>query len=213
MGLRGGIDLGGTKIQAVVVADGNDVLGQARLPTPKDGGPDGVIAAMAGAIRTAAQEAKVETSALAGVGIGSPGEVNPTAGTVTNAYNVVPDWNRTIEVGDILARDLGTRVGLGNDVRVATAAEFELGAGKPYRSLLGVFWGTGVGGGIILNGMPWTGRGAAGEIGHMVVRRKGARCTCGREGCMEAYSGRRAMELEARRRMKDGEKTHLFRTM
>jgi glucokinase len=213
MGLRGGIDLGGTKIQAVVVGDGNDVRGQARLPTPKDGGPDGVIAAMAGAVRSAAQEAKVETSALEGVGIGSPGEVNPDAGTITNAYNVVPDWNRTIEVGDLLAKDLGTRIGLGNDVRVATTAEFELGAGKPYRSLLGVFWGTGVGGGIILDGRPWLGRGAAGEIGHMVVRRNGARCTCGREGCMEAYSGRRAMELEARRRMKQGEKTHLFKIM
>jgi glucokinase len=213
MGLRGGIDLGGTKIQAVVVGDGNEVLGQARLPTPKDGGPDGVLAAMAGAVRTAAQGAKAETAALEGVGIGSPGEVNPDAGTITNAYNVVPDWNRTVEVGEILAHDLGTRIGLGNDVRVATTAEFELGAGKPYRSLLGVFWGTGVGGGIILDGRPWRGRGAAGEIGHMVVRRKGARCTCGREGCMEAYSGRRAMELEARRRMKHGEKTHLFKIM
>ncbi len=175
---------------------------QARIPTPKDGGPDGVIAAMAEAIRTAAGEAKVETSALDGVGIGSPGEVDPSAGTVTNAYNVVADWNRTIQVGDLLANQLGTRIGLGNDVRVATAAEFELGAGKPYRSLLGVFWGTGVGGGIILNGAAWRGRGAAGEIGHMVVRRNGARCTCGREGCMEAYSGRRAMELEARRRVR-----------
>jgi glucokinase len=213
MGLRGGIDLGGTKIQAVVVGDGNDVRGQARLPTPKDGGPDGVIAAMAESIRTAAREASVETSALDGVGIGSPGEVDPDAGTITNAYNVVPDWNRTIEIGDILVTDLGTRIGLGNDVRVATAAEFELGAGSRYRSLLGVFWGTGVGGGIILNGVPWRGRGAAGEIGHMVVRRKGAKCTCGREGCMEAYSGRRAMELEAQRRVKGGEKTILFKIM
>jgi glucokinase len=113
----------------------------------------------------------------------------------------------------MLAKDLGTRIRLGNDVRVATTAEFELGAGKQYRSLLGVFWGTGVGGGIILDGKPWRGRGAAGEIGHMVVRRKGAKCTCGREGCMEAYSGRRAMELEARRRVKHGEKTHLFKIM
>src|SRR5436305_3864947 len=168
---------------------------------------------MAEALLAAAADAEVETSALDGVGIGSPGEVDPDAGTVTNAYNVVPDWNRTIGVADILARELGTRVGLGNDVRVATAAEFRLGAGKPYRSLLGVFWGTGVGGGIILNGSPWRGRGAAGEIGHMVVRRKGARCTCGREGCMEAYAGRRAMEREARRRRKNGEKAALFKIM
>ena len=65
---------------------------------------------------------------------------------------------------------------VGNDVQVATDAEFELGAGKPYKSLLGVFWGTGVGGGLILDGKPWLGRGGAGEIGHMVVKIGGARC-------------------------------------
>ena len=63
---------------------------------------------------------------------------------------------------------------VGNDVQVATEAEFHLGAGKPYESLIGVFWGTGVGGGLVLDGKPWLGRGAAGEIGHMVVKRGGA---------------------------------------
>jgi glucokinase len=213
MALRGGIDLGGTKIQAAVVGARNGVRGEARVPTPKDGGPDGVVRAMADAIRSAAAQAKVQTSDLDGVGIGSPGEVDSNAGTITNAYNVVPDWNRTIEVADTLQEELGTRVALGNDVRVATNAEFELGAGKPYASLLGVFWGTGVGGGVILDGRPWRGRGAAGEIGHMVVRRNGAKCPCGRLGCMEAYAGRKAMELEARRRHHAGEKTSLFKLM
>ncbi len=213
MGLRGGIDLGGTKIQAAVVGPRNDVRGQERVPTPKDGGPDGVLRAMAKALRTAAEQAGVEPSALDGVGIGSPGDADDGKGTVTNAFNVVPDWNRTVDVRAALQKELGTPIALGNDVRVATAAEFRLGAGKPYRSLLGVFWGTGVGGGVILNGRPWFGRGAAGEIGHMVVRRNGAKCTCGRIGCMEAYAGRRAMELEARHRHKNGEKTQLFKIM
>jgi glucokinase len=213
VGLRGGIDLGGTKIQAAVVDERTEVRGQERVPTPKDAGPDGVLRAMAGALRTAAEQAGVEPSALDGVGIGSPGDVDSEAGTITNAFNVVPDWNRTIEVGDLLQKELGTRIALGNDVRVATTAEYRLGAGKPYRSLLGVFWGTGVGGGVVLDGKPWRGRGAAGEIGHMVIRRNGARCTCGRVGCMEAYSGRRAMELEARQRHKNGEKTQLFKIM
>ncbi|HEY3764138.1 MAG TPA: ROK family protein [Gaiellales bacterium] len=213
MGLRGGIDLGGTKIQTAIVDEGNDVRGQARVPTPKDAGPESVLEAIAGAMRAAAEQAGVKTSDLDGVGMGSPGDVDPAAGTVTNAYNVVPDWNRTIKVAELLQKELGTKIGLGNDVRVATTAEFELGAGKPYKSLLGVFWGTGVGGGVILDGKPWRGRGAAGEIGHMVVRRNGARCTCGRDGCMEAYSGRRAMELEARRRHHDGHKTTLFKIM
>ncbi len=79
--------------------------------------------------------------------------------------------------------------------------------------MLGVFWGTGVGGGLILDGREWHGRGGAGEIGHMVVRKGGADCPCGRKGCMEAYAGRRAMETEARRRHDKGEKTVLFKLM
>ena len=86
---------------------------------------------------------------------------------------------------------------IGNDVQVATEAEYHLGAGQGFDSLIGVFWGTGVGGGLILGGKPWLGRGAAGEIGHMVIKRGGAKCPCGRRGCMEAYAGRKAMEAEA----------------
>jgi glucokinase len=76
-----------------------------------------------------------------------------------------------------------------------------------------VFWGTGVGGGLILDGKPWLGRGGAGEIGHMVVKQGGARCPCGRRGCMEAYAGRGAMEARARKRVKKGAKTELFKLM
>jgi glucokinase len=96
---------------------------------------------------------------------------------------------------------------------VATEAEFHLGAGRPYQSILGVFWGTGVGGGLILGGKPWIGRGGAGEIGHMVVKIDGARCPCGRRGCMEAYAGRLAMEDRARRRVEKGRRTDLFHLM
>jgi glucokinase len=96
---------------------------------------------------------------------------------------------------------------------VATEAEFHLGAGKEFQSLIGVFWGTGVGGGLILDGKPWLGRGAAGEIGHMVINHGGAKCPCGRRGCMEAYAGRLAMEAEARRRHEEGDKTDLFKLM
>jgi glucokinase len=103
---------------------------------------------------------------------------------------------------------------VGNDVQVATDAEFKLGAGRLYKSLLGVFWGTGVGGGLILDGKPWTGRGGAGEIGHVVVEIDGALCTCGRLGCMEAYAGRAAMERYVRRVHEEkGRKTDLFKLM
>jgi len=209
---RGGIDLGGTKIQTVVVDGNHKVLGEARHPTPTEGGPADVAAAMAAAMREAAEQAGVGTRALAGVGVGSPGDVDAERGTVTSARNL-PDWAGEFALGAELEDALGTRARLGNDVQVATDAEFELGAGRPYRSLLGVFWGTGVGGGIVLDGRPWVGRGTGGEIGHVVVRIGGERCGCGRLGCMEAYAGRASMERRARERHDNGAKTDLFKIM
>jgi glucokinase len=211
-GLRGGIDLGGTKIEAIVVDSQQKVLGQARQPTPTEGGPAAVAAEMATAMQEAAKAAHVKTTALAGIGVGSPGDVDERAGTVGNARNL-PDWMSTFELAAVLKDKLGPTVYLGNDVQVATQAEFELGAGKPYDSVLGVMWGTGVGGGLILDGKPWLGRGGAGEIGHMVVRRNGAHCPCGRRGCMEAYAGRAAMEAKARREVEKGAQTDLFKLM
>jgi len=212
MRIRGGIDLGGTKIQAVVVADGGTVVGQSRLPTPTSGGPPDVAATMAEAVRVAADQGGAAAGDLQGVGVGSPGAVDDSAGTVANARNL-PRWEEAYPLRDTLAEALGTRVRLGNDVQVATDAEFALGSGRPYRSILGVFWGTGVGGGIVLDGKPWLGRSAAGEIGHMVIRTEGRRCPCGRRGCMEAYAGRLALERRARELQEKGQKTRLFEIM
>jgi glucokinase len=205
----GGIDLGGTKIEAIVTDAAHQVLGSARHPTPTEGGPAAVANAMAAALTEAAHSASVEPAKLRGVGVGSPGVVDTAAGTVSNADNL-PGWLASFPLGPALHSALGTRVVIGNDVSVATTAEFELGAGAPYKSLIGVFWGTGVGGGVILDGTPWHGRGGAGEIGHMVVRENGRRCPCGRKGCLEAYAGRAAMEARARRLHTDGVRTHLF---
>ena len=212
MARYGGIDLGGTKIQTVVTDEEHEVLGSSRHPTPTSGGPPDVAAAMIAALEEAAEGAGVESGGLTAVGVGSPGAVDEEAGTVTNAGNL-PDWAGTFDLRAPLEAALDAPLGLSNDVNVATQAEFELGAAKPYRSLLGVFWGTGVGGGVVLDGKLWEGRGAAGEIGHMVVKRDGRKCPCGRIGCMEAYAGRGAMELHARERADSGDKTELFRIM
>jgi glucokinase len=209
---RGGIDLGGTKIQTVVVDGSWKVHGEARRPTPRTGGPEDVAEQMAEAMREAAQAAGVDTHELAGVGVGSPGDVDQRTGEVSKARNL-PGWGGSFKLGPWLGKRLGTAVKVGNDVQVATEAEFRLGAGRPYKSLVGVFWGTGVGGGLILDGKPWLGRGGAGEVGHMVVKKDGARCPCGRQGCLEAYAGRAAMEAKARREHKDGRKTDLFKIM
>ena len=210
--LRGGIDLGGTKIQTAVIDAEGEVVGAARQPTPTDGGPEDVAEAMAKALREAAEDAGVETSELTGVGVGSPGDADEKTGVVSSARNL-PGWEGTFPLAEKMSEALGTEVKVGNDVQVATEAEFHLGAGKEFESLIGVFWGTGVGGGLVLDGRPWLGRGAAGEIGHVVVKRGGAKCPCGRRGCLEAYAGRKAMEDEARKRHEDGEKTDLFKLM
>ncbi|MEA2218013.1 MAG: glucokinase [Solirubrobacteraceae bacterium] len=212
VGPCGGVDLGGTKIQTVVVDARHKVLGESRRPTPTSGGPADVAAAIVGAMRDAAQAAGVQTSDLARVGVGSPGAIDAQAGTVSSASNL-PGWaEATYPLAATLADELGAPIALGNDVQVATDAEARLGAGRPYRSLLGVFWGTGVGGGIILGGKPWTGLGSAGEIGHVCIQmHDGLRCPCGRRGCMEAYAGRSAMEQRARELHKKGADTDLFK--
>ena len=209
---RGGIDLGGTKIQAAVVDAKGKVSGESRHPTPTSGGPADVAREMAAAMHEAAEAAGVRTEDLAGVGVGSPGDADEKTGVVSGAKNL-PGWEGSFPLAETLQGDLGTGVRVGNDVQVATEAEFHLGAGREFSSLIGVFWGTGVGGGLILDGKPWLGRGAAGEIGHMVVKRGGAKCPCGRKGCMEAYAGRSAMERHAAELVEKGRKTDLFKLM
>lgn len=210
--LRGGIDLGGTKIEAIVVDEANKVLGSARHPTPSSGTPADVAVQMAKALTEAAEAAGTTPAKLVGVGIGSPGSIDKAAGTVSSARNL-PGWDGSFALGPELSKKLGTRVVIGNDVQVATAAEFKLGVGKKYSSLLGLFWGTGVGGGIVLDGRPWRGRGGAGEIGHTVIKRGGRRCPCGNEGCVEAYAGRAAMEAHARREIDGGRDSDLIKIM
>ena len=209
---RGGVDLGGTKIQTVVVDDKHKVLADARGPTPREGGPEEVAAAIAEVMREAAAAAGIEPGDLTGIGVGSPGLADEKTGVVRGARNL-PGWEGEFALGAALTDALGPPVKVGNDVQVATDAEFSLGAAREYDSLLGVFWGTGVGGGLVLDGKPWLGRGSAAEIGHVVVKLDGAKCPCGRRGCMEAYAGRKAMEEKAREEHEKGTKTDLFKLM
>jgi glucokinase len=209
---RGGIDLGGTKIQTVVVDADNEVLGESRRPTPTTGGPVDVAGEMVAAMREAVEQAGLAAGDLSGVGVGSPGDADESTGVVSDARNL-PGWLGPFPLGEHLSGQFGVPVRIGNDVQVAVQGEFELGAAKEFDTILGVWWGTGVGGGLILDGKPWLGRGAAAEIGHVVVRRGGARCTCGRKGCMEAYAGRMAMEIKARKEAERGAKTKLFEIM
>jgi glucokinase len=207
-----GVDLGGTKIQTVVLRD-REVAGSARMLTPHTGSAADVIAAIASTVAESLEQAGAEPSALAGLGIGTPGEIDPEAGVVVRAPNV-PGFAERVELGPLLSEAIGgAKVTVDNDVRVGVLGEFHRGAGRPYRNVLGVWVGTGVGGGMILDGTLRAGRGSAGEIGHLIVQPRGRRCSCGRRGCLEAYAGRWCMEQRARRLHDRGFKTSLFRIM
>jgi glucokinase len=206
-----GVDLGGTKIQAVVVSDCT-VVGQSRHATPTTGAAD-VMAAIVTGIRAALEAAGQLPSDLRAIGIGTPGSVDTATGHVSKASNV-PGFIDDVPLGPTVSGAFdGIPVTVDNDVRAAITGEYRHGAGRPYRNLLGVFVGTGVGGGLILGGELHHGRGNAGEIGHMTVRPGSRRCTCGRLGCLEAYAGRLSMEQAARHHVENGHKTRLFEIM
>ena len=211
--MRAGVDLGGTKIDVLIVEGEQDVRGRMRRPTPTEGGAAAVVAAIARTVEEAADAAAVDVGQLTGVGVGSPGAVDAAAGTVGFNSNLAGGWNDAYPVAEELGRVIETRVRVANDVDVAAAAELELGAGRDLPSFLAVWWGTGVGGSVVLAGKQWEGNGGAGELGHTVVKLHGRLCPCGRRGCVEAYAGRAAMEGRARRLHERGQHTKLFEIM
>jgi glucokinase len=207
-----GVDLGGTKIQTVVVRD-ERVVGSSRMPTPQAGAADDVIEAILATVRSSLEDAEATADGLGGVGIGSPGDVDRHDGSVSLARNV-PGFGDRVALGPMVSAALdGATVVVDNDVAVGVRGEAQRGAGRPYKNFLGVWVGTGVGGGLVIDGELYHGRGAAGEFGHMVAKPDGRRCTCGRHGCVEAYAGRASMEHHARHLVERGEKTDLFRIM
>jgi glucokinase len=211
--MRAGVDLGGTKIDALVLEGERDVIGRARQPTPGTGGAAAVVDAIARAVEDAAAAAGVPVDQLTGVGIGSPGAVDPDAGTVGFNSNLAGGWGDPYPVAEEVARLTKTTVRVANDVAVAATAELELGAGRDLPSFLAVWWGTGLGGCVVLAGRRWEGNGASGELGHTVVKLGGRVCPCGRRGCAEAYAGRAAMEARARHLHERGQETKLFELM
>ena len=211
--MRAGVDLGGTKIDVLIVKDDRDVRGRARRPTPTDGGADAVVRAIAGAVGDAAADAEIGVDRLTGIGVGSPGAVDPDEGTVGFNSNLAGGWSDPHPFAEELTRLIGAPVRVANDVSVAATAELELGAGRDLPSFLAVWWGTGVGGCVVLGGRRWEGNGASGELGHTVVKIGGRICPCGRRGCAEAYAGRAAMEARARHLHERGQRTNLFDLM
>ena len=200
-----GVDLGATKILGVRLA-GGEVAGRAKQKTPVRGGPQAVVDAIAAVVAELGGPGPGPGGSL---GVGAPGVVDSRAGVVQQAPNLA-GWVEPFALGPALAERVGATVLVENDVNAGTVAEHRRGAGRGSSDLLGVFAGSGVGGGLVLDGRLRRGSsGLAGEIGHMIVQPGGRMCPCGGKGHLEAYAGRAAMERRARKLDAGGRDTAL----
>ena len=177
----------------MVTPDGK-IIGTAKRQTKPKDGAEKVIARMGKAVRDAVADAKLEMSDIAAVASGTPGPLDPVKGVVINAPNL--GWDN-VPLAKMLGEELGLPVFIENDVNLGTLGESALGAGKGIQDLVGIFVGTGIGGGIVLDGVVWQGfRKTAGEVGHMILLPEGPVCGCGRRGCAEALASRTAIERD-----------------
>jgi glucokinase len=192
-----GVDLGGTKILVREVEPlRGKASGRVKEVTPK--GPDAVLDALVDTIKRSEN-----WESAAAIGIGVPGFVDRD-GVVAKCPNIA-GWDHPVGVADALSNRLDKPVVVANDVNCGVVAEHRLGAGAALANLLAVFVGTGVGGGLIMNGALVEGdRGMTGEIGHVTVVPNGRPCGCGGRGHLEAYAGRAGIEAEVRRRVAAG---------
>ncbi len=206
-----GIDMGGTRLRALVVNAGNKILGMQRAPTNPRQKPERLIADLAVLVEAAVQSAGLKPRDLRAVSIGVPGAVDVAGGIVQHAPNL--SW-KGVALGPKLKALLNVPVFVENDVNVGVMGEYALGSGRGAQELVGIFVGTGIGGGIVMGGRLYLGaRGAAGEVGHIVVEINGPRCGCGKRGCAEALASRTAMERDVRAAIRRGEKSIVLKLM
>ena len=203
-----GVDLGGTKILAGVFTTSLERVATAKLSTKSERGPDEVIERIARCVREAVDEADLTMKQVRGVGVGAPGAVDFAAGTVIFAPNL-EGW-KEIPLRKELEKLLDLPVFIENDCNIATLGVYVAELKSKPRSMVGIFVGTGIGGGLVINGELYSGFcHTAGEIGHMVLDVNGPKCGCGNQGCFEALASRTAIFQQIKVGLKDGEKTLL----
>jgi glucokinase len=192
-----GVDLGGTKILSGLFDDDLKLLARSKQPTSAEGGPSGVFARVVQGVEAVIKEASITPEQIRGMGIGIPGQIEPGTAKVKFAPNL--DW-RDVDLKPLMPAAWRWPLVVENDVRMGTYGEFAHGAARGARNVLGVFVGTGVGGGLIINGDLYSGfNGNAGEIGHLVVHwRRGSE--------LESIAGRKYMMKRAKEILDDAPK-------
>src|SRR5437867_1105328 len=202
-----GVDFGGTKILAGVFDEKFECIARARVSTKADRGADEVIGRIARCVREAVDECDLDLKQIKAIGIGAPGAVDSESGKVIFAPNL--GWN-DVPLKKELEKQLEVQVFLENDCNVCTLGVYEVELKAKPRDVVGIFLGTGIGGGLILEGKLYSGfNRTAGEIGHMVLEVSGPKCGCGNKGCFEALASRTAIFRKIKEAVKDGQKTLL----
>ena len=191
-----GVDLGGTNIAAgIVMADGT-LVHKDSVPTQSGKGYQSVIADMAALCGKVITESGVDPACVKGIGIGSPGLCDDVNGTIAASYNL--QFGETVPIRALIQEKIDLPVYLDNDANCAALGESVAGAAKGSGLSVTVTLGTGVGGGIVMDGKVVNGAfGGGGEIGHISLIYGGALCTCGRHGCWEAYASATALIRQA----------------
>ncbi|HHV63016.1 MAG TPA: ROK family protein [Firmicutes bacterium] len=188
-----GIDLGGTNIKVVTISEEGQVISKTTGPTDVHRPPQAVVETMAGMARRVMNEARERGYEARAVGTGIPGLIDWDAGVCIMLPNFPGKWEG-VRLKSLLEAALGLPVYVINDARATTLAEKRLGAGKSVDSLVLATVGTGIGGGVVVNGDLYLGAdGGAGEVGHIIVEPGGILCGCGNRGCLEAYASGPAM--------------------
>ncbi len=203
-----GIDLGGTGIKFALVSDDGEILARKSVKTDPERGAEAIVMEMACLSRLLLDEAGIVKDDLRGVGIGIPGVVNGKEGVVVYACNL--DW-KDVPIVSMFRATFNVPVRIANDANVAALGEARFGAGKGYKNSVLITLGTGIGGGIILDGKLFEGyRSAGAEIGHTVIVSGGEICACGRRGCFEVYASATALIRETKRAMEKDQNSTMW---
>ena len=209
-----GIDLGGSKIGIAVVSKTGVVKKYIKVPTESQKGKEFVINKIKQSIYKIIQESDVRMENISGIGIGVPGQVNPDTGIVHLAPNL-PGWEN-ISIRKILEKEFNLKIFVENDGNATAWGEKLFGVARGHNEVVCLTLGTGIGGGLILNGKIYHGKASyAGEIGHIVVNKDGPECNCGGYGCLETYSSATGIRNRIRNkfnRLKKLNSSHLYET-
>jgi len=202
-----GIDVGGTKISGALITSQGKILTRTKLASPKNAHPSEIVRVIAGVVQEILSENIVARSAIKGLGVGIPGVVEATRKKIVTTPNIRLSG---IALAHLLEKKFHIKTLLENDVNLGTLGEKHFGAAKKFHHVVGLFPGTGIGGGIIIHDRLMSGaHGAAGELGHMTMKLNGPLCGCGHHGCLEALASRWAIERDIHEAIRQGQKTIL----